>query len=293
MENHIVQLKIYQSDIDKFFDEDIKTINNIENDINNINNINNIDTKINDKINDKINKIKEDDNINNIKNANDILNEQIANARNLIINSGITRKTTNLFNVTGDMWPSYSIYDCLVCCHDFKNAPVGIPEKYTNNNFYLFGNFCSYNCAKRYLCPDDSLDDNFLQMSDTDKSLCDDNSNKIQLLELLCHIETNMPVNEKIKKAETRLTLKKFGGYKTIEEFRSGFNMHNEYHIYKSPLISIVYQLEEINNDYKNKNKTSSAINSKKRIEQTYKSKSSIKQSLIKNITNKYKNTDK
>ena len=39
---------------------------------------------------------------------------------------------------------------CWNCSHDI-NINVSIPLKYSNNIFYIYGNFCSYGCAARYI----------------------------------------------------------------------------------------------------------------------------------------------
>lgn len=172
--------------------------------------------------------------------------------RNLIINSGVQRKVFKLLTAFGnDEWPNYSPYDCWYCCHSFANAPVGIPDKIISDAdryvFKLYGNFCSYNCAARYLNPHaNNIDDYACIESNFDLVNADEKSEQMQLLELLCHIETGNPLEEKIKLAGPRLSLAKFGGRKTIEEFRQNFNQHTEYHIYKSPLVPIMYELEEV-----------------------------------------------
>ena len=40
---------------------------------------------------------------------------------------------------------------CWNCCHSFNCCSKGIPLKYTNNIFYIYGHFCSYNCCARYI----------------------------------------------------------------------------------------------------------------------------------------------
>ncbi len=218
-----------------------------------------------------------------------ILSEQIANARDLIINSGVTRKVATLFNQEGKEWPSCSTAYCLVDCHSFTTAPVGIPEKVEGNVFYLSGNFCSYNCAKKYLCPDDTYDDKFLQITDADRIYGDELSNKVQLLELLCHLETGMPITEKIRKAGSRLSLKIFGGYLSIDKYREGFHMHNEYHVYKTPLIPIVYQIEEVSSTNNNININNTTLLNQKKIETAYKNKMDQKKTSMQNIAKKFK----
>ena len=40
---------------------------------------------------------------------------------------------------------------CFWCCEQFDSVPVGIPIKKLNNTFYMYGNFCSPECAAAYI----------------------------------------------------------------------------------------------------------------------------------------------
>lgn len=174
--------------------------------------------------------------------------KKVEHRRNLIINYGIEYKIHKIMN-DFKTWPSSSPYVCWYDCHNFPWAPVGIPEKivYSDNSFVfsLYGNFCSFNCALTYLSPSNNIDDNACINTHMDKVVCDDKYDKIQLLEMLAHIELNTPINSKIKRAGPRLALNIFGGPLTIDEYRQNFNTLTEFHIYKYPIISINYNLEE------------------------------------------------
>lgn len=202
---------------------------------------------------------------------------QTEQRRNLIINSGVQRRITKLMSAfNGAEWSNYSPYDCWYCCHPFSTAPVGIPEKLINDGtdrwtFQLYGNFCSYNCASRYLNPHgDNLDDYASIESNFDLIRSDEKSEQMQLLELLCHIETDKDIADKIKLAPPRLSLKRFGGKLTIEEFRQNFNHHMEYHVFKSPLVPISYELEESSGGTKQDNKKGSIPIDYSRVERAY-----------------------
>ena len=39
---------------------------------------------------------------------------------------------------------------CWNCCHPFHNLIHGIPLKYINKVFYVYGDFCSLECASRH-----------------------------------------------------------------------------------------------------------------------------------------------
>ena len=39
---------------------------------------------------------------------------------------------------------------CWNCCHDFLDINYGLPLKYINKTFYIYGDFCSFECSLRY-----------------------------------------------------------------------------------------------------------------------------------------------
>jgi hypothetical protein len=169
--------------------------------------------------------------------------------RNLIINSGIEYKIHKILNEFNNTeYPTSSPYVCWYDCHNFTGPPVGIPEKIIYNGdsfiFIVSGNFCSFNCAMRYLMPT-NIDDYSCINNFIDNTNSDDKYDKIQMLEMLAHIELNTSLYTKIKLAPPRLSLKMFGGVLSIEEFRDNFNKLSQFHIYKYPIISIHYNLEE------------------------------------------------
>lgn len=228
-------------------------------DSNNFDNVNLLNMSINDSLNvisnDSSNEIKKK--VVNIANSNKIIKNNKSDTdirRNKIINSGINYKIHKIMNdFDYKEYPNVSSYYCWYCCHPFNVAPVGIPEKIIRTvdgfTFELYGNFCSYNCAIKYISPSNNYDDLSCIHTFIDKSQSDEKSDKIQMLEMLAHIELKTSMNVKIKPAPPRLSLKVFGGKLTIEEFRANFLQHSEFHIYKYPLISINYNLEETTKD--------------------------------------------
>jgi hypothetical protein len=172
--------------------------------------------------------------------------EEKTNRKDLIINSGIKRTSQEPLQIFSETWPLTSPYACWYCCHTFDTTPVGIPAILTNHVFRCYGNFCSYNCSKRYLCPSKDDEDDMVSMqSSNDIFKGDDQGEKLQLLELLYHLETDADMDEPIKTAPRRLILKMFGGTKTIEEFRRSFKTNTTYHTFKMPLASMAYHMEE------------------------------------------------
>jgi hypothetical protein len=174
------------------------------------------------------------------------LMEKGANRKDLIINSGVRRNSKQILQIYSHGWPAHTSYACWYCCNTFNNTPVGIPQLLVNMEFHCYGNFCSYNCAKRYLRPESDDDIAMLQTAN-DNFIDDDLGERMQLLELLCHIETGSVISQPIKAAPRRLTLAMFGGDKTIEDFRKNFKTNDSYHVFRSPLVPISYQMEECN----------------------------------------------
>ena len=129
-------------------------------------------------------------------------------------------------------WPSSTRINCLWCCEEFDHEPYGIPMKKEGDTFYMFGNFCSPQCAAAYI-----FDEN-------------DNTNELwerySLLNLLYGTG-----NEKINVALPRLALKKFGGPFTIDEWRKKSKCKT-YKLVMPPMVSIIPTLEEITIDSDN-----------------------------------------
>ena len=120
---------------------------------------------------------------------------------------------------------------CWNCCHDFNNIVHGIPLKYINGMFYVYGDFCSLECCLRYNV------DNF------------NNSYEIiSLIKLYSNIILNK--NDNISIAPNKLLLKKFGGKLTIEEYRDKFNK-NIHDIKIPPILPVNHNIDsyEINNN--------------------------------------------
>jgi hypothetical protein len=124
-------------------------------------------------------------------------------------------------------WPTSTNIDCLWCCHSFDTVPFGIPIKNYDEIFYMFGNFCSAECSASY---------NF------------DNINTSESYERYSLINYLYSNNKEIKLAGPRLSLKKFGGQLSINEFRKNNNIYNKnYKLLIPPMISLIPLIEEVN----------------------------------------------
>jgi len=146
---------------------------------------------------------------------------------------------TDKFNVlthlggcmNGDKWPEKTDIPCLWDCHSFKNTPWGVPYKFTNGKFQLFGNFCSANCVLSYI----------LHFYQDDDALWE----KVALLNLL-----NFKVYKEytsIVPAFDKMGLKMFGGTLEIEEYRNITSANDKaYGVEFPPCNTIIPMLEEI-----------------------------------------------
>ena len=65
--------------------------------------------------------------------------------------AGVHVRLDNLFD--GGARPTSTSLACWHCAHDFEGAPCAVPASYTaaRNEFAVYGCFCSWGCAKRYM----------------------------------------------------------------------------------------------------------------------------------------------
>jgi hypothetical protein len=119
---------------------------------------------------------------------------------------------------------------CWNCCHSFTTMSKGVPMKYINNTFYIYGYFCSYNCAARYIF------DTF-----SDKQKWDIYS----LLNLYYNMSNNIN-SGKVPLAPHKLILNKFGGTMDIDEYRSN---NLAYELVLPPIIPIDHTFKHINDN--------------------------------------------
>lgn len=121
---------------------------------------------------------------------------------------------------------------CWWCSYNFDTIPCFIPDRYVNDKFYVFGCFCTYNCAMAYN----------LNMADRKVPL----RNSL-IKELFTRIYKS---TEQIYPAPQKELLQKFGGPLKIEEFRDNkFLCKKEYKIHLPPLIPLLPSVEEIYRD--------------------------------------------
>ena len=198
---------------------DVNSINNIiyDSNINNITNLNNIKIDRTD-IKDRIDIKDKHDDFEDETKTNKVIKKNLRNILYEFINSN-NDKT----------WPiSTNIY-CWWCCHPFNNTPCALPEYYKKDKFYVSGVYCSFNCAASY---------NF--------SKNDDNIWERYSLLNLMYKKLYHQKFIKINLAPPRETLKIFGGYMNIEEFRdNSYKNEKIFTVINPPLISIIPKIEE------------------------------------------------
>jgi len=119
---------------------------------------------------------------------------------------------------------------CWWCTEQFKTLPCFLPDHILNDTFYVFGCFCSYNCAYSY---------NIYTINDSYST------DRTRLLFKLTNIIFGS--NHKLTLAPQREVLQKFGGPLSSEDF------HNEslmcsiiYKINIPPIIPLVSTISEI-----------------------------------------------
>ena len=134
----------------------------------------------------------------------------------------------------GNKYPDNTSICCFNCTYQFDTQPIGLPVKYFRDKFYCIDNFCSFNCAARYLFNGDS------------------NINKIKrwesysLLNLMYSRMFDEKEIKKVKLAYPRTMLKKFGGVYSIEEYRESFiNIDRNMNICYPPCSTIIPEVEE------------------------------------------------
>lgn len=130
-------------------------------------------------------------------------------------------------------WPASSTHVCWWCCHTFETVPCFLPLRFDEHRrtFVFTGNFCSWNCVKRYAfdiqmrksTPPPGAPFIGLLAFTTTMRCNDDASHGMGLCEC-SDTETT-----KISMSHDRECLELFGGSVSITEYRKGFLMIQKY----------------------------------------------------------------
>lgn len=127
-------------------------------------------------------------------------------------------------------WPQTTNICCYWCCNQFSNPPFGIPLKYSNEKFDVFGCFCSLECAAAF---------NYESRESHDE--------KCERFNLLNLLAKKIGHDGPIKVAPSKFSLTMFGGHLTIEAFRRFCTTGKIININFPPMMTLTQQIEEIN----------------------------------------------
>lgn len=121
-------------------------------------------------------------------------------------------------------WPESSSCLCWWCCHSFEGSPIPIPISYDENKqiFKVYGNFCSFSCARAFSSKNKDFERNTY---------------------LLTYLRYKLTGNiESIKSAPPKEVLKAFGGILDIETFR---NTNSIFSLVRPPFLPFNSQIQE------------------------------------------------
>lgn len=119
---------------------------------------------------------------------------------------------------------------CWWCTYNFDSVPCFIPDKFYENKYYVFGCFCSFECAAAY------------NLNSKDSYIW----NRYSLLKRLYNILYDNNEEISISPAPPREVFKKFGGPLSYEEFRKNCKKcTKEYRFIMPPMAPIIPMIEE------------------------------------------------
>ena len=122
---------------------------------------------------------------------------------------------------------------CWWCTYNFDTSPLFLPDRYKNNIYYVFGNFCGFSCILAY---NENLDD-------YRKSV-----RSVLIKQLYRDIFQNDIML--IKPSGPRELLKKFGGPLDISQYRDPNNICiKTFKMSIPPMVPLISDFEEINFD--------------------------------------------
>jgi len=188
----------------------------------------------NEDINKLINEIKKRDML--IKNLKDNLkNFKSSQQDNILnINTNVKKTLLNLGLITLNdnklVVAETSNYACWWCCYNFDSYPVFLPEKYLNNKYHVFGNFCSFSCVLAYN----------EHLNDYRKHIREGLIRKMykDIFTIDCDIKPSGP----------KEVLEKFGGPLSIDNYRDPKTITTKtYNITIPPQIPLLSYFEETN----------------------------------------------
>ena len=169
----------------------------------------------------------------------------LLNLNNKINNSTIIQLKNNINIEETDIITPYDKNDninllketkckvCWNCCHEFNKGQFGLPLKYQEGIFYIYGYFCSFECMYRFAY-----------------EKFNDKLNDINQLINLYHYHLYNEYS-KCNIAPNKLLLNIFGGPLSIEEYRNTFDEKSNEFILTTPLIMPINHIIINNNNNK------------------------------------------
>tara|TARA_B100000900_G_scaffold410063_1_gene427119 strand:+ start:567 stop:1595 length:1029 start_codon:yes stop_codon:yes gene_type:complete len=123
---------------------------------------------------------------------------------------------------------------CFWCTYDFSNPPIYIPKNYINENYQVYGNFCSPECAVAYLMNEHI-----------------DSSQKFERYQMMNFLYGKIYNYEKnIKPAPNPYyLLERYYGNLTIQEYRQLFDNDRLLFVVDKPLTKILPEIHDENSD--------------------------------------------
>ncbi|ARF11219.1 hypothetical protein Klosneuvirus_1_76 [Klosneuvirus KNV1] len=228
----------------------IFTINDIDNDSNSGSSLYESDNlfvyELKKKIKDQEGTIKSlEKELNNYK---DILND----SNNGLNNRKVSKMNINFINSNNgqQIIVEKTNIACWYCSYNFDTIPCFIPEKFYNDKYYVFGCFCTYNCAASYNL---KMDDSAMWY-------------RYSLLKKLYNTLYNN--NNEISLAPPREAFDKFGGPLKYEDYlKNSIKCLKEFRFIMPPMTSIVPLVEEHNGlDSSKVNISLADLNKKKNV---------------------------
>ena len=213
----ISDIKPYDGNDNSFFN--LNDNNNIENNINNNivdnNDIENINILPSNNYSNNDSIITEEDNKNN---ENKVIYQKLIELEYRLHHNNINKKS-----------------NCFWCTYEFDNPVIYIPKCIKNDSYYVYGNFCSPECACSYLF-NQHIDD----------------STKFERYQLLNYMYCSVyDYKKNIKLAPNPYyTLEKYMGNLTIQEYRKLLQNERLLILIDKPLTKIFPELHEDNNEY-------------------------------------------
>ena len=144
-----------------------------------------------------------------------------------LVNRKVHKMDTNLIDSTSGkkMIVEKTDIACWWCGHTFDSPPCFIPEKFYDDEYFVFGCFCSYNCAASYNL---KMEDAFVW-------------DRYSLLKKLYNVNF-------IPLAPPREAFKRLGGPISFDEFRKNCQKcTRDFRFIMPPMTSIVPMIEEGN----------------------------------------------